>query len=115
MKKYIVVLTALLFIMAMASPLWAGQGQRDDSWLVGFYQFICRIRYELAIKSPWAFRGLIKAAERSPVIDLLPTNQDPGDGSKEDPVNDKKDPTQKDPGALPGQGAKVPPGQLRLK
>jgi hypothetical protein len=110
MKKRLIVLVALLLVMAMASPVWAGQGRRDDSWLVGFYQFICRIRHELAANSLWAFRGLMMAAEKSPVIYLLPVGQDPGDGQKEDPVNDKKN-----LGALPRNGEKVPPGRLRAR
>jgi len=91
MKKHVFLLVALLLVAVMASPAWAGQKHKKAAWRPGIYRVLCHGRHELAVKSPRAFRGLLRAARRSPVFRLQPVEPDPGPG-KTDPGNDKKDP-----------------------
>ena len=91
MKKHVFLLVALLLIAVMASPAWAGQKHRKADWRPGIYRVLCRDRHELAVKSPRAYRGLLRAARRSPVLRPVPVEPDPGSG-KTDPGNDKKNP-----------------------
>jgi hypothetical protein len=92
MKKHIIFLVALLLIVAMASPVWAGQKNKKASWEAGRYLFVCRSNHELAVKSLRAYRGLMMAAMRRSAIGCLPVKPDPGEDPKEDPPGDKKDP-----------------------
>jgi hypothetical protein len=90
MKKHVFFLVAVLLIAVMASPAWAGQKHKKAAWQPGVYRVLCHGRHELAAKSPRAFRGLLMAAMRSPVLRLLCVQPDPG--GKTDPGNDKKNP-----------------------
>ena len=77
MKKHVFLLIAVLLIAVMVSPAWAGQRHKKAAWEQGIYRFLCRSSHPLAVRSRRAFRGLIEAARRSPVIHVPTEEPDP--------------------------------------